>query len=203
MLTNNELEYRIINMANILAYSNSLLKDSYRMLITNTNGEFKIVHRSRFLRKTQLAFYKLGIIELYKLFANEKKNNQFSFKRIIKLFNNEINGQIISILILEEVEVISKIESLSDLRDKHFAHSDLDVEFDENGKRNIHKIKFYFDDAFRLIEIAEKIIIEMYEKIIGQNNVVITNEEKDAEMFLTNQLDLLNKVARISPCIKP
>lgn len=192
-----KLEYVLSNMADILNYSNSLLKDSYRMLLTKNNKEFIFIHRCKFLRKTQSAFFKLGVIELCKLFGNQR-TNYFSFYKIQSLFSDANETNISTMTYLKDIKVVKKIKFLEELRNQHFAHTDLHIEFKkENGKRNIHEIKFYFDDAFYLISTAELIIAELYEKLQEKKNSKILNEKNEADIFLTTQLELLNKVGKI------
>jgi len=85
---------------------------------------------------------------------------------------------------------------LKELRNQHFAHTDTDIisvfNPDRKKRNKIHEIRFYINDAFYLIGIAEKIIIEINEKILGITKNYILEEEKDAELFLSNQMDLLN-----------
>ena len=199
MAADKELRYRISNMAQILTYSNSLLKDSKRMLITLTSEEFSFINRNRFLRKVQSAFFELAIIELCKLFAkgiepkkkSQRIKNHFSFEQVKILFKDKIEQNISAITQLEDHTIIRKIDCLRELRDQHFAHSDLDIEYDtKRGKKYIHQIGFYFTDADDLMDIAEKIIIEMYDKLLGQHKVAIRNNETDAEIFLTNHIKL-------------
>ena len=183
-------------MTDILNYSNSLLEDSHRMLFTPTSEEFSLVNRSKFLRKTQIAFFKLGVIELCKLFGNQRVNH-FSFYTIENLFPVANKPDILTMTHLKDNEVIKKIKLLEELRDKHFAHTDIDIEFKkENGKRNIYEIKFYFDDAFYLINTAELIIAELYEKLQEKKNSKIINKENDADIFLITYLELLDRIGK-------
>ena len=66
------------------------------------------------------------------------------------------------------------------------------------GKRSIYEIKFYFDDAFYLINLAEAIILELYEKLQQKKIHKIIKKEIDAEIFLTTQLELLEKISKYS-----
>src|ERR1039457_4873631 len=185
VVNDKKLDYVLSNMTDILNYSNSLLKDSYRMLLTNTNKEFIFIHRSKFLKKSQLAFFKLGVIELCKLFGNQWSSNHFSFSKMKILFPVVNESNILTMTYLKDIEVVKKIKLLNELRNKHFAHTDLQIEFaKKNGKRSIYKIKFYFDDAFFLINKAELIIAELYEKLQEKKNSKIINEENDADIFI-------------------
>jgi len=191
-----ELEYRIEVMESILVYSYSLLKDSDRLLTTPIKGEYRVVKTSRFLKKTRLAFYKLGIIELCKLFGQATYSNQFSFYLLKKDYDLEFKCIVSSLSILDEDNFKNKIKLLKELRNQHFAHTDTDIisvfNPDRKKRNKIHEIRFYINDAFYLIGIAEKIIIEINEKILGITKNYILEEEKDAELFLSNQMDLLN-----------
>lgn len=191
-----KLEYVLLTMTDILNYSNSLLKDSYRMLFTAISEEFSFVNRSKFLRKTQVAFFKLSIIELGKLFG-KPRNNHFSFYKIESSFPTAYQSSILTMSYLEDNEVIKNIKLLEELRDTHFAHTDFDLEFkNEKGKRNIYEIEFYFKDAFFLINIAELIITELYVTLNVKKCSTLINKENDADIFLTNQIGLLNKIGK-------
>lgn len=198
ILNDKKLEYAFSNMADILNYSNSLLKDSCRMLLTKDNNEFIFIHRCEFLRKTQSAFFKLGVIELCKLFGN-RKTNHFSFYKMESVFPDANEANISTMKSLHEMEVVKKIKFLEELRNQHFAHTDLHIEYENiKGKRSIYEIKFYFDDAFYLINLGEAIISELYEKLQQNKIHKIINKEIDAEIFLTTQLELLDKVSKYS-----
>lgn len=191
-----KLEYVLLTMTDILNYSNSLLKDSYRMLFTPTSEEFSFVNKSKFLRKTQVAFFKLSIIELCKLFG-KPRNNHFSFYKIESSFPTANESTISTMSYLKDNDVIKNIKLLEELRDNHFAHTDFDIEFkDDNGKRNIYEIKFYFEDVFSLIKIAELIMTELYENFNVKKRGTLINKENDADIFLTQQLELLNKIGK-------
>jgi|GEM_PF-5756912 len=190
------IEYFLMNMVDILNYSNSLLIDSYRMLLTKNNKEFIFINRNKFLRKTQIALFKLGIIELCKLFGR-KQTNHFSLYNIETLaakFDIKFN---LSIEHLNNPDVMKKISLLHEMRNQHFAHTDLHFQFDKkNGKRNMNEIKFYFDDAFNLINIAELIIEELYDKLNLKRDSEILNNENDADLFLTKQKEQFDKVCK-------
>lgn len=191
-----KLEHVLLTMTDILNYSNSLLKDSYRMLFTPTSEEFSFVNRSKFLRKTQVAFFKLSIIELCKLFG-KPRNNHFSFYKIESSFPTANESSILTMSYLKENEILKNIKLLEELRDKHFAHTDFDIEFkNEKGKRNIYEIEFYFKDAFSLINIAQLIITELFETLNVKKRSTLINKENDADIFLINQLGLLNKIGK-------
>jgi len=193
MRNKKDIEYTLRKMADILNYSYSLLNDSYRMLITSTNTEFKVIHRNKFLRKVQITFFKLGIIELCKLFGNPR-NNHFSFYKLESTFPSINKSTILNISMLEEFKIKNKITLLEEFRNKHFAHTDLDIDYSkEKGKRSIYEIKFYFKDAFQLINIAEIIIEELNQKLIGKDNIPILNKENDANDFILKHLQLLGR----------
>lgn len=198
ILNYKKLEYVLSNMVEILNYSNSLLKDSHRMVLTKNNNEFTFIFRCEFLRKTQSALFKLGVIELCKLFGN-RKTNHFSFYKMSSLFPDANEANISTMKSLHEIEVVKKIKLLEELRNQHFAHTDLHIEYENvKGKRSIYEIEFYFDEAFCLINLAEAIISEFYEKLQQKKIHKIIKKQIDAEIFLTTQLELLDKVSKYS-----
>lgn len=193
----NEIEYTLLKITDILNYSYSLLNDSYRMLITSTNNEYKFINRNKFLRKAQIAFFKLGIIELCKLFGNPS-NNHFSFYKLESTFPIINKDTILNINRLEEEEIKNKIILLKEFRNQHFAHTDLDIDYSKaKGKRSVYEINFYFEDAFQLINIAELITDELNKKFIKREGISVLDKRNDADDFISKQMRLLdNRNAR-------
>jgi hypothetical protein len=148
-----EIESHLNGIQRILTLSKRLCQDSKALLLTDTNQKFQLVHRSPFLSRVRESFFSLSVIELCKILGNPKSNH-YSLKALISKIPSDNQAKTSWSSRIEELAVKESLAKLQVMRDKHFAHNDMDAP-------NLHSIKLYYDDLEALILLAENISIEI------------------------------------------
>ena len=83
-----ELKIDIEKINDILIDVRRLAFESHKLIETKTSAEFTYVHRSNFIKNIYVAYWKLAVIELYKLLS-KSNNDDFRIECLLnKLINN-------------------------------------------------------------------------------------------------------------------
>lgn len=122
-----------------------------------TKEEFEIIKRSIFFTTTAYSLWKLCIIDLHKLFSNSR-NDKISIKKLIENIEtrdakeHKITKETISKWNIEITKNETSINTIKYLRDKLYAHSDLNVDKDK---------ELYFNEVLQLLKVAETILMDI------------------------------------------
>lgn len=194
----NEIEINIERITDIINNAKILMNDSYKMLITDSSIKFSLVNRNKFLSLSRDSFWKLGIIELAKLYGsrNDHFRLEFFLKDLIGNYNDanwrdkmelsELNSLLSNCLIQE---VRNKTEKLKELRDQHYAHTD------KIPSNHLTKVQFYFTDFIFLLELAEKIVEILSTKLLNKTQIFKQYGGENVDAFLNDYIENLNKLA--------
>lgn len=192
MRINKELKDKLDKIIEIISDAKVLVNDSYFMLVTDTSEKFTLVSRDKFLRRVQLSFWKLAIIELTKLFGSKKDDFRLDslINQMINNFNNSEWSAYISKddlnklkALLDSSETGIKKKNLREIRDEHYAHTDI------TPSNHIDAIKFFYDDFKYLMNRAEYIVNELMNKVFDDSAKFVTYNGEDVNNFLKQHLE--------------
>ena len=169
MITEQEIKKDLDRIADILSYSRHLVVDSYHMLHTETSEKFSTISRNKFLVRVRDSFWKLGVIELAKIYGKSPESDHYSLPLLISALRkqhkfSDWNAKISSDELknlkhsIGTNQIKESIRKLLIVRNKHYAHTDKD------HLGCFHDIKFHVENCFGLIEVAETIIETLSEK---------------------------------------
>jgi hypothetical protein len=195
-MTINEIKIRLDKTISILNDSKILERDSYKMIMTDNSEEFTIVDDNEFLKNVRISLWKLSIIELHKLYAENSNNNHYRIVSLLEeisrqrkksewcdcITKSEINKMFLDI---QSPETTKNIENLKDIRNQHYAHTD------KKPKKNIHDIKYYHDSSNYLIQLADNILEQLMIKLIDKNFKILKYEGENATNFLEQQSEYI------------
>ncbi|MBW8050091.1 MAG: hypothetical protein FVQ77_07090 [Cytophagales bacterium] len=192
MRTNKELKDKLDKIIEIMSDAKVLVTDSYFMLVTDTSEKFTLVSRDKFLRRVQSSLWKLAIIELTKLFGSKKDNLRLDFL-ISQMINNFKNSEWSAYIskedlnklkaLLDSSETAIKKKNLREIRDEHYAHTDI------TPSNHIDAVKFFYDDFKYLINLAEYIVNALMNKVFDVSVKFVTYNGEDVNNFLKQHLE--------------
>jgi len=144
-------------------------RDIQYILKPDTTEEI-VASENEFIQRLLRSFWRLGIIEISKLFlesTNQHYNLISYLKELIQNYNEYewINGLQKTKLeeflnLITSKEVSTTIEKIKIQRDKYFAH------LDRNPKFKLKEKQILFEEIFKLLNITEEIISELSNKCL-------------------------------------
>lgn len=190
-----EIETDLEKISDILRVARKLAFDCHSMLLSD-NVTFSIISRDKFLTRVRDSFWELAIIELSKLYGQNKRNDQCSLFVLLKyLEENRLNSEWRDKISTDEINRLLydlnsdatkiRIDKLFDLRNQHYAHTD------KTPKKNKYDIQFYFEDCFFLIELAEGIIKYLSDKILNKSIQFQKYTGENTTEFFQNHLEYI------------
>lgn len=201
MKTIKEIETELSKISEILHYCRKLTYDSHCMLVAKTNTKHIIIWRDKFLTRTRDSLWFLSIIELSKIYGQNKQNDHFSIMILVaelrkshstskwkEMISSKELKQCAAELKASDIKI--RVNKLKELRNQHLAHTD------KNPNNNIYNVKFYFDDSTYLIEQAEKMITFLSMKLLSTPITFQEYNGEDVDLFLDNHINYLELAGR-------
>ncbi len=163
-----ELSNELVKITEIHVRAKIYLHDAHYLFFPPTGKEIDIADRTLLIWKIREAFWKLGIIEIAKLFQKSKNQNYNLLTFLDNLIDNYECYDWLQVFPIMEYKNwrssinspnISRIrEEVSILRDNYFAHTD------RNPKKITSEVYRIFEDLTLLINITEDIIFNLRSK---------------------------------------
>lgn len=183
---------RLDKMIDILEYARKLAFDSYRMLLAD-HDVYMLVHRSTFLRRAQISFWQLAIIEISKLFSSSDKEHfriRWLLDDMIQNYDNIRWESYVSedsiknwLKRLRSREVKIIVKDLIEMRKQHYAHTDMAPD------RLLSDIPLYFEHIQTLFSLAKEILEGLNQGLNSSELVLQPYNGEDAYSFLSTIID--------------
>lgn len=161
METVDDLRKELKTILNIYLNAKVFFLDTEYLYNPNTDEERDVINRNLFLRRTRISAWRSSVLELCKLFQENKNEhyNLIGFLEKLKINHSDSEwkkkmplDKIINFLENINNPKLSSIrKKLKILRDEEIAHTD----------RNSKQIVITFSDIKILLRLSEKIIIEL------------------------------------------